>query len=637
MVTIKSDERPPMTNNQPNVMVWNWMRNGLGLAGVDILIFSYLYALAGLVGAGAHISLTQLADWVGLSRQTVSNRIDMMSCVTKTKSTDNIDGRFYTHNHYRLDMDKIKDKISLAGTDVVEDFNDSLEYLIILHFPNKVSTSIKRTLSKLANELNNKYYGAMALSEVLIKIGEITSTLDEDKLFYRGEVYSIEEFAKVVNLMKFTTGAKYDVDVTNTVDVTATNVSEDNTEEDISVTVTESTDNTAVPVVETAVTPAPIPKTKAARKLNTISGEQLKERCMPKPKPKQQGLINTKSGKKSKKYTKDDAIELMYQMNESYVALHCNNDETILNYLNKYARVRQGESNSPIQDVTWEEILAVYNGCPNDIILEDLKKCICGTYKTNGWIVKQKAEEIAKQKEQAEFEKNVKEAVNTYLNSLPDCTPELSEILHSYMEEVYMKGKNLNQINVALKGLDKFPNAQCKYEAVRAAYEGGYKRVQNTQEVKQLATATGAITTTVIEQDIEEKQKIVDKFIEDEWMWLETGIRDNLKEYIESPIGKSITAQKLTQMLFDLLRFGYDDDRMADGIKEATLKQDTKFGTKDYQSLKLIEKAQRCGIDGVINNIRHMRMADCNKICVTGNPEAMKKLPPHIIEKLRHM
>jgi hypothetical protein len=30
-------------------------------------------------------------------------------------------------------------------------------------------------------------------------------------------------------------------------------------------------------------------------------------------------------------------------------------------------------------------------------------------------------------------------------------------------------------------------------------------------------------------------------------------------------------------------------------------------------------------------------MADCNKICVTGNPEAMKKLPPHIIEKLRHM
>jgi hypothetical protein len=90
-------------------------------------------------------------------------------------------------------------------------------------------------------------------------------------------------------------------------------------------------------------------------------------------------------------------------------------------------------------------------------------------------------------------------------------------------------------------------------------------------------------------------------------------------------------------MLFDLLRFGYDDDRMADGIKEATLKQDTKFGTKDYQSLKLIEKAQRCGIDGVINNIRHMRMADCNKICVTGNPEAMKKLPPHIIGKLRHM
>ena len=635
MVTIKSDERPPMTNNQPNVMVWNWMRNGLGLAGVDILIFSYLYALAGLVGAGAHISLTQLADWVGLSRQTVSNRIDMMSCVTKTKSTDNVEGRFYTHNHYRLDMDKIKDKISLAGTDVVEDFNDSLEYLIILHFPNKVSTSIKRTLSKLATELSDKYYGATALSEVLIKIGEITSTLDEDKLFYKGEVYSIEEFAKVVNLMKFTTNAKYDIDVTNAVDVTATDVSENNTEEDISVTVTESTTDTAVSDVETTATPTPIPKTKSARKLNTISGKQLKERCMPKSKPKQQGLINTKSGKKSKKYTKDDAIELMYRMNESYVALHCDNDKTILNYLNKYAKVRQGESNSPIQDVTWEEILAVYNGCPNDIILEDLKKCICGTYKTNGWIVRQKAEEIAKQKEQAEFEKKVIEAVDTYLNSLSDCTPELSDILHSYIEEVYMKGKNLNQINVALKGLDKFPNAQCKYEAVRAAYEGGYKRVQNTQEVKQLATATGAITAPIVEQDIEEKQKIVDKFIEDEWLWLKTDIRENLNEYLESPIGKSINAQQLSNMLYDSLRFGYTESKIALGIKEATIKQDTKFGTKDYKAIKTLETRQRCNIEQTVKNLRHHRMSECYAVCKSINDERVKYMPESLVAKLR--
>ena len=38
MVKITTDRQLPLTNGVPNIMLWGWIRSGLGLSGVDIMI-----------------------------------------------------------------------------------------------------------------------------------------------------------------------------------------------------------------------------------------------------------------------------------------------------------------------------------------------------------------------------------------------------------------------------------------------------------------------------------------------------------------------------------------------------------------------------------------------------------------------
>ena len=146
MVKITTDRQLPLTNGVPNIMLWGWIRSGLGLSGVDIMIYAYLFAIAGMNGNGDYVSMTELSNWVGISRQAISRRIDTLPALTKRQSQDSIDGRFYTHNHYTLDTDELLKLCSAAGSDIMEDFNNSIKHIITLYFPEERFKKVNRCL-----------------------------------------------------------------------------------------------------------------------------------------------------------------------------------------------------------------------------------------------------------------------------------------------------------------------------------------------------------------------------------------------------------------------------------------------------------------------------------------------------------
>ena len=62
----------------PTIVVWSWMRTVLNLSGSELLIFSYLYSQTFDDSHKCYTTLSDMSDWFGLTRQTISRNIDKM-------------------------------------------------------------------------------------------------------------------------------------------------------------------------------------------------------------------------------------------------------------------------------------------------------------------------------------------------------------------------------------------------------------------------------------------------------------------------------------------------------------------------------------------------------------------------------
>ena len=83
----------------PNFIVWNWMMSALKLTGNDILLFAYVYSQSFDNKHYTTVSMTTLASWLGLTRQTVVKHLENLPFVQKYVSQDGSNG-FYTFNYF---------------------------------------------------------------------------------------------------------------------------------------------------------------------------------------------------------------------------------------------------------------------------------------------------------------------------------------------------------------------------------------------------------------------------------------------------------------------------------------------------------------------------------------------------------
>lgn len=159
-------------NFMPNIIVWAWMRTVLGLAGTEILIFSYIYSLSFDSVHKCYTPLCDMEKWFGITRQTISRNIDRLESknyIIKDTMTDKYN-KMIKHNSYCVNMPVVTDLCEQSDYDSYKNFLDSYSFVLKNTFPNQVcvideyldamltwhrskSVSIRVTLNDLAQIL----------------------------------------------------------------------------------------------------------------------------------------------------------------------------------------------------------------------------------------------------------------------------------------------------------------------------------------------------------------------------------------------------------------------------------------------------------------------------------------------------
>ena len=645
LIKVTTDKTLPLTNTTPNIMLWGWIRSGLGLCGVDIMIYAYLFAIAGMNGNGDYISMSELSEWVGLSRQAVSRRIDNLPTVIKTQSQDSIDGRFYTHNHYTLQTDILLQLCNEAGSEVMEDFNNSIKHIITLYFPEKCVKKIKKVLDTLTDDLD-KIFGTTSISaKTLIRVANILETADENQVIYKGEIYNTKEFMNLCKNVSASVTKEYNDK--HEVKVSDLNVNYMEPVEDTIDLTPEITESITVPTTNsvtssidsnivtenTSVTTSSTTK----HRINKMSGEALRQR-LGKPKPTEKSTLlpkKKKETKKSGKVSREETLIMWREMNAGFVATEFNNDQFLLNLLDSFAGnvVQKGE----LSAFRWQLILDDYKGLPLDAVIEDVKKSVKSGWSSSGYTLDKHKEAQAVEQQRVELHK----VADNYITTITDCSVELNEYIHKYVDmlcDTASKGgyKKPDQLRGILSALDRYPTIDLKLAVVKNSYEGSYKKLYASEEVKEIMKSIGTSTSdNSISIDMKEKKTIIDKFIEDEYLFLLPDIKTNLLEYINSNVGRTMTADTFSAILKDLLHYTPMDSEFAIKIKEATTKQYKYLCNTDWNMTNRIHK-KGMSIETVAANRRHGREAMCIKEWQR-HPDKATLFPDHIIQRFKEL
>ena len=533
-------------------------------------------------------------------------------------------------------------------------------------------------------------------ARTLIRVANILESMDNEHIIYKGEAYTIKKFAEICNSVRDSVTKEYaethNIDINNfiasylesvddIIDVTDeeeveieevsnidvdsiintvflnTNITEkkeghenmNNTTSEVTTpAILETTTSQPVIVdvdnnIETSTdistntnTPSPIPTTPSSRKLNTLSGEALRRKLEKpnKPKPKTSSLLTKKEEKtKSSKITREQALDNWNRMSESFVALNCSGDAEILNMLKSYADTLVDMGSK--KDERWQLILNGYKGIPVDVIREDLSLTVSLGWKSNGY----KVQDYKKAQSKLKDIDALHQIADEYIETIEDCTPELDDYIHEYIDMLCNTSPYLKtpmQMKGILSALDKYPTVELKTEVVKNSFEGGYKKLYPTDEVKEIMKTMNVSNTPLSSMavDMEEKKNIIEEFFNTEALYLYPEVRDNLTEYINSNIGKTITKDYFHAMLYDLLCYTSDRE-LASTIKYATNKQINYFCQTDYAvKNKLIKKHH--SLDSYLKNKRHFREAMVIKE-YNSNMSKIQELPLDIIDKIKEL
>ena len=166
-------------NPMPNIIVWSWMRTVLGLAGTEILIFSYIYSQSFDSVHKCYTPLNEMEDWFGITRQTISRNIERLESkkyLIKNTFPDK-HNKMIKHNSYGVDMTTVSDLCEKSDYDSYKNFIESYSYVLKNKFPAQ-SIEIDSYLENLLRWHQTK--------DITIKVNlnELAEVLQSDKKDY---------------------------------------------------------------------------------------------------------------------------------------------------------------------------------------------------------------------------------------------------------------------------------------------------------------------------------------------------------------------------------------------------------------------------------------------------------------------
>lgn len=145
------------TNQVPSIMLWSWMRTVLDLSGNELLIFAYLFTQTFDSVHRCCSSLSDMEDWFGITRQTISRNIDSLEekgLVSKSCSFGR-DKPFIKHNSYSVCTKRIVELCEDSDNAQYSNFLESYRYVLKQKYPND-SDSIDGFIQSLSDFHTNK-------------------------------------------------------------------------------------------------------------------------------------------------------------------------------------------------------------------------------------------------------------------------------------------------------------------------------------------------------------------------------------------------------------------------------------------------------------------------------------------------
>jgi len=120
----------------PNIIIWSWMRTILDLCGTELFIFAYMFSQAFDSAHRCYAKLSDMEDWFGVTRQTISRTIDrLVSRGLIIKECNREETGFLKHNNYAINTKNVIDLCEKADQDNYFNFIESYSHILKERFP----------------------------------------------------------------------------------------------------------------------------------------------------------------------------------------------------------------------------------------------------------------------------------------------------------------------------------------------------------------------------------------------------------------------------------------------------------------------------------------------------------------------
>lgn len=555
MIKVYADKDDIRTNSEmPNFVVWSWMRTGLNLSGVHIMLFAYIFSQSFDHEQCMTTSLTRLSEWFGISRQTLSRNIDSLPYVEKFVSQDNVKG-FYTYNYYRVNMESLLEYIRGCEPEIYQEFMAAYQGLLLLKFPNDDKV-IQDYFTRLINWHQSDNPQALVDLSAVVALGEgiQNNSIDCSNVDFNTLIESIKSGNEW-----FPYNPYHSVSTSDKSGTTKPEVS---------------------PAVQ--IEPVQKPRRKGAKSPADLG-------IIAKP-PRQKRMTADE-----KLRQRNENIEKLKLIVSEYVAMNVGNNPECLELLNTYITdvlFYDIKTYNPISPNSFRTLLSELRVFKTlDDKLDAIRSSIGHRYRGFCYEDKGKLKQKYRQMEQGELiQGHIEEFIQKYAKN----NESLAELLRCYTEEVFIPtGKSFMQFKLFLKKLEDVNlSSEDMYTVVSETYMNGWKRwsfeFPEHFTSNLLSSEVRKPVNPIV--DMTEKEEAIDKFFRDNYLYQNPEIKELLLQYVhETPNGQSMPVKEFINKMNYLILHRFLIIDIVDALKDSVANNHKDFCQPDYAKEKEIK------------------------------------------------
>lgn len=567
----------------PNFIVWNWMISGLKLCGIDIMLFAYIYSQSFDNKHYTTASMTTLANWFGLTRQTLVKHIENLPFVEKLVSQEHING-FYTFNYFKVNMDALTMFMIQSDHQIYSDFLDAYEDVLKAGFP-KDKDAIHEYFRAFKNWHGGMGEDILNVFQNVIRVGNELRyiTKDYDDVPFVEALGTVYEVGKKVEGWTDILNGKY----------------------------INNSNNSATEHTEPKPTNISTPPTTAS-KSNKIPATVLMNKFG--KKTKRTGLVRFANEKKSdlNKESVNAHIEKLKDIVTNFVITEADNNSELLDLLYSYVITWGGKG------ITYTSLKASLDLLKNASITVDdmIMFCRKAVAKNTKTLISTNDKQVQQNTAKKSLLQSCETIVSKYVENEADNNIELKNIILQYISDILITKNKITvagQLNQHLETLSNCcTTTESKINSVKRSYMNGWLAMAYEGANTNSGNGTSNIVNG-IEVDMKAKEQLIEDNKHKCYLYMYPQIQEALLNYIHNTVnGKSMTADKFKINLDFLMLHRFTIDTIVAAINEATLKNYAYLCLDDYNNTKLVLK-RYISLERCLEYANRVRKQDCEE------------------------